>query len=167
MLCCVALVRTDVSQERRASIIKVTSISELGTTLAVTSDVRRLLVTPNVVPSSPILVTLMMETLGSCETSVITRATRRINPEDAIFHSHRCENLKLHTTELILNRRHKCYQLPAPKYPSRHYSFQILKFSDMVHCCTSSYISALSGLILTRTHVELITPLLSGVRPHV
>jgi hypothetical protein len=38
MLHRVALVRTDVSEERSASIIIVTRIGELGTTLAVTSD---------------------------------------------------------------------------------------------------------------------------------
>jgi hypothetical protein len=38
MLCHVALVRTDVSEERIASIIKVTRIGEVGTTLAVTSN---------------------------------------------------------------------------------------------------------------------------------
>jgi hypothetical protein len=72
MLCRVALVRTDVSEECDAPFIRVTSVGELGT-LAITNSVRRLQVTANVVPSSPILVTLMMEELHSSETSVLTR----------------------------------------------------------------------------------------------
>jgi hypothetical protein len=41
----------------------------------------------NVVPSSPILVTLM-EALSSSETLVLTRATRRDIQEDGVLHSH-------------------------------------------------------------------------------
>jgi hypothetical protein len=53
----VVLVRTGVSEDRSASFIR-------AATLAVTSN-RRTLVTASVVPSSPILVTLMKEELSS------------------------------------------------------------------------------------------------------
>jgi hypothetical protein len=87
MLRRVVLVRTEVSEEPNASFIRVTKIGEKRTTLAVTSNRRtlgnRLLVTASVVPSSPILVTLMKEALNSFETSVLTRATPRYILEDA------------------------------------------------------------------------------------
>jgi hypothetical protein len=51
MLCRVALVRTDVSEERIASFIRVTSISSGRASVSIYGYV----------PSSPILVTLMME----------------------------------------------------------------------------------------------------------
>jgi hypothetical protein len=82
MLRRVALVGTVVSEELSASFIRVTRIGEVGTMLAVYQpthaakkyqvshlaflrSVRLLLVTASVVPSSPILDTLMKEALSS------------------------------------------------------------------------------------------------------
>jgi hypothetical protein len=67
MLHRVTPVGTDVSEERSASIIRVTRIGELGTTLAVTSNWRMLW---------------------------RNTATWRNIPEDTILHSHHRENLK-------------------------------------------------------------------------
>jgi hypothetical protein len=68
-----ALLRTNDSEELIAFIIRVTRISELGTTLAVTSN---------------------RSMLRRNTKSVLTRATRRNFSEDGILHSHRRENLK-------------------------------------------------------------------------
>jgi hypothetical protein len=77
----------------RISIIRVTRVGELGTTLAVTSN-GSTLVTANAVPSSWILITLMMQTIHSSETSVLTRVAQSNIPEDGTLHSHCRENLK-------------------------------------------------------------------------
>jgi hypothetical protein len=66
----VAVIRTDVSEECSASIIRVQSIGELGV---------------HTTMSSSILVILMMEALHSFETSVLTRTTPCYIPEDGNF----------------------------------------------------------------------------------
>jgi hypothetical protein len=48
------------------------------------------------VPISPILVTLIMESIRSSGTPVLTRATRRNIPEEGFLHFYRRENLKSH-----------------------------------------------------------------------
>jgi hypothetical protein len=98
MLRHVVLVRTDVSEELIASIIRLKRFGELETTLAVTKycsileysiafprSLLLLLVPANAVSSSLILVTLMMEEIRSSERSVHTRAIRRNIPEGDIF----------------------------------------------------------------------------------
>jgi hypothetical protein len=76
MLRHVALERTDVSEERIASIIRVTRIGKLGITLAVAS---------HVVPSASILVTLMMVTIHSSETSVLQEPYGATSQKTAFF----------------------------------------------------------------------------------
>jgi hypothetical protein len=120
----VALRRTDASEEPSASIIRVTRIGEIGTALAVASNRRtlrrttsissqrafvliffsqRASVAANVVPSSPFLVTLMMEGLSSSKSSVLTRAKRRNFPEDGILDAKKCSEC-LDNRWLIVNQ---------------------------------------------------------------
>jgi hypothetical protein len=100
----VALERTDVSDERSASIIRVTRIGELGAT---SSSVSRLLVTHNFIPSWPILISLMMEVLRSSETSVPRRATRRNIREVGIFSAYE-KHVSLYIVTCLVECR-RCY----------------------------------------------------------
>jgi hypothetical protein len=96
ILCHVALVRTDISEEHITSIISVTRIGELGP-LAATSNrsvLQRNALTCDSISSqralvasycSSFLVTLMMEMICSSKTFVLTRATQHNIPEDDIL----------------------------------------------------------------------------------
>jgi hypothetical protein len=80
---------------------------------------RQLLVTANIVPSSQILVTLMMDALSSSETLILTRDTQHNITEDAILHSHRRENLKslmylVHIFPLMFTASDCCEGRDAP-----------------------------------------------------
>jgi hypothetical protein len=88
MLRRVALVSTEVSQEPSA--------------LVFLRRVHRFLVTVNVVRSSLIFVTLIIEELGSSETPFITRTTLRNFPEDGILYIHRRKNLKFNISLAVL-----------------------------------------------------------------
>jgi hypothetical protein len=93
------------------SIVRVTRIGKLGTMLAVSTLQKSSISSQSTsvasycyLPSSPILVTLMMVAIRSSDTPVLTRATQRNIPEDGILHCHCRENLKSY----ILNRRNYC-----------------------------------------------------------
>jgi hypothetical protein len=93
----VALARTNVSEKCIASIIKVTRIVVLWTLTKLATEAHceeMLLVTANVVPSSPILPILMMEAIRSSEASALTRTWRLHIPEDGI--------LQLYVTLLLI-----------------------------------------------------------------
>jgi hypothetical protein len=83
MLGHVALVRLDVLEECINSIIRVTRTAAcIGCKLLL------------IVPSVPILVTLMMEAMHSSKRLILTRAPWHNMPEDSILLSQYCGNLK-------------------------------------------------------------------------
>jgi hypothetical protein len=86
----VALVRNDVFEDSIVSIIRMKRISKLDTV--------------NVVPSSLILFTLMLDAIRFREKSFLTRDTRHHVPEDDILHSHRRENFKSYKKIVLLKR---------------------------------------------------------------
>jgi hypothetical protein len=96
MLCWAGLVRTDVLEERITAIIMVTRTGELETTLTVLW----LLVTANVVPSSLILVTQMMEVTHPPKRWFLQEPHDNI-PEASILHSQGRENVRSFTIPLL------------------------------------------------------------------
>jgi hypothetical protein len=82
MLHGVVLVRTDVSKESIIPIIRGTRIGHLGTTLAVLAakaSCEGILVTANIVPSSPILITLLIEAILSTKRRFLQEPHVKIN----------------------------------------------------------------------------------------
>jgi hypothetical protein len=77
MLRRVALIRTDISQE-------LSKVTKLQSDFVFLCSVHRLLVKANI-PSSPILVTLMMETLSSSETSFLQEPHGVTSQKTAFF----------------------------------------------------------------------------------
>jgi hypothetical protein len=111
----------DISEVCIAYIKKMARIGELKTTLALPSNrstlrknsVRLLLVTANVVTSSSIFVTLVMEWLLSSETSVVTIATRCKIPKEGILHTYYLPYIKRNQRFKLLDTTKDCRKFPS------------------------------------------------------
>jgi hypothetical protein len=137
MLHCVALVRTDISEERNVSIIRVSTIG--------------VLITAKGVPSSPSFGTLMMEAIRSYETSVHTSVTRRNIPEDGILHSHRRNNFRSYLKRILLQFSNINNALFTRNSIYLYWNFQITDNSAYIFFCLvfSSPTFAISALIFS------------------
>jgi hypothetical protein len=70
------------------------------------SNILQLLITANIVPSSLILFTLMMEAIHSSETSILTGATQHHSQEDGILHCYSVDQIleyRLQTSVIVVN----------------------------------------------------------------
>jgi hypothetical protein len=130
--------------------------------------VHRLLVTANAVPSSPILVTLMIVVLNSSETSVLTRVTRRDIPEEAILHSHLRENFKSYKLFFILNTTNPVFtsQFPtnAPALATQTVQFHSCYATQYLLSCTELYCKAVWHLDRRTARATQHIPLQTGMK---
>jgi hypothetical protein len=115
--------------------------------------VRQLIVTASVVPSSPILVTLMKEALSSSKTSVLTTSTWRNIPADTILHSHCRENLKSYKFMLVnrLWRPTELRQVETPTFSGQ--SAHIWQWSCQ---CPSHYRRFLALISVQTSNISIL-----------
>jgi hypothetical protein len=117
----------------------------------------RFLVTANVVPSSPIPVTLMMKALRSSETSVLTRPTQCNIPGDSIIENYSVKNLSL--CKLPLRSRYNEWlragrQRIRSSSPSKGKSFQFLVSSSPALWPTQSPVQWVPGVMRQRRNAN-------------